>query len=69
MIFDKITSISVILFGPSNWEQWYKNTMVTVFCQMYKLFEPDTISVLNEPVTSVRPVDKPALEGAETPQV
>ena len=43
--------------------------MAIVAWQMYKYFKPDIITVLNEPVASTKPVDKPALEKSETPQM
>ena len=64
-----MASTSVILSGPSDWEQWYKDTLATVPWQMYKYFEPNTVAVLNKPVTSTKPVDKPAPEGVEESQV
>ena len=64
-----MASISVILSGPGDWEQWYEDTMTSVPRQMYKYFEPDTVAVLNEPVAPAKPVDEPAPEGVEAPQV
>ena len=43
--------------------------MASVPRQIYKYFEPDTVAVLNEPVAPAKPVDKPAPEKVETPQV
>lgn len=62
------TPATVILSGPSDWEQWYEETMATVPSPMYKYFEPDTVAVLVEPVALIRPVDEPTPKGAETPQ-
>lgn len=37
--------------------------------QRYKYFEPDTVAVFDELVAPAKSVDKPVLEGVETPQV
>lgn len=44
----------VILSGPSDWKQWYEDTMATVPSQMYNYFEPDTVAVLVEPVAPIQ---------------
>ena len=37
--------------------------------QIYKYFEPDTITVLDEPMAPAKPVDEAAPKKVETPQV
>lgn len=43
--------------------------LVTMFCQMYKYFKPDIITIFDKPIISAKLVDKPILERVETSQV
>ena len=43
--------------------------MASVPRQIYKYFEPDTIAIFDEPVAPDKPVENPAPEGVEAPQV
>lgn len=64
-----MASTPVILSSPNNWEQWYEDTIATVPRQMQKYFKPDTVAVLDEPEPPAKPVDEPAPDGVEAPQV
>lgn len=68
-IFDKIAFTSIILSGPSNWEQWYEYILATMLRQIYKYFKPNMFAILDKPVATTKLADQSALEGVETSQM